>query len=77
MPWTYPTTLREPWIKGAGATVGTLRAQAPTEDLTYLEGDGIKGYDEGKRPTMGELAQRMAEAYSSESWIGEVESRVK
>lgn len=59
------------------ATVGALRAQAPTEDLTYLEGGGIKGYDEGKRPTMGELAQRMAEAYSSESWIGEVESRVK
>ena len=68
MPWTYPTTLREPWIKGTGATVGALRAQAPTEDLTYLEGN---------RPTMGELAQRMAEAYSSESWIGEVESRGK
>ena len=48
--------------------MGALRAQAPTEDLTYLE---------GKRPTMEELAQRMAEAYSSESWIGEVENRVK
>ncbi len=55
--------------------VGALRAQAPDEDLTYLEGGGIKTHDVGARPTMGDMAKRMSEAYSSENWMGEVDQR--
>ena len=55
-------------------TVGALRAKAEHVDLSFLSSDGvIQTTQGGKTPTMGEIAQTLAEAYSAPSWakIGE------
>ncbi|MGE0385591.1 MAG: amidohydrolase family protein [Gammaproteobacteria bacterium] len=54
------------------ATVGALRARAGHVDLSFLEVPaGIAATNEGGRvPTMGDMARRLAEAYSTKNWAG-------
>jgi predicted TIM-barrel fold metal-dependent hydrolase len=61
-------------LKREECTVGALRAKAGHVDLSYLEAPaGIAAANEGGRvPTMGEMAKKLAEAYSTKSWMGDV-----